>query len=129
MTLRISPEPWAARAACLGSDPDMFFPEVGAAKVARKAQAICNQCCVRNECLTYAQTHQIQWGIWGGLTAKAREKAHARTRIPGQCLNGHIYTDRTSYINNEGHLRCRICRRGFLTDDPPTKGLAGTGRI
>lgn len=113
MTLHIPPEPWMDKADCVGHDPDLWFPEEHAAAVARQAKAICAECPVQTECLQHAQQHNIRWGIWGGLTHNERRKITARRRIPGQCINGHVYTDRTSFINRLGHRECRVCKRGY----------------
>lgn len=63
---------WQDDAACRGEDPDLFFPErgcVGHAKL-RQAQAICEGCAVRSDCLEYALHHGENAGVWGGLSGK-----------------------------------------------------------
>ena len=34
----------------------------------RAAKAVCRDCSVVNDCLAYAITSQVAFGIWGGLT-------------------------------------------------------------
>jgi WhiB family redox-sensing transcriptional regulator len=73
------PEEWILRGACRGHpDPDQFFPDRWVE--AGPAKEICHGCPVKGECLSYAVTHQIGWGIWGGRTA--RERA-ANRRLSG----------------------------------------------
>ena len=65
-------QPWADQALCAQTDPDAFFPEMGASP--REAKKICTGCDVRGECLEYALVHDEQFGIWGGLTVRERRK-------------------------------------------------------
>lgn len=63
---------WQKRAYCLYEDPEIFFPERGHnAKIARE---ICRHCPVKTECLEYADRSKCDYGMFGGLTPKEREK-------------------------------------------------------
>jgi WhiB family transcriptional regulator, redox-sensing transcriptional regulator len=71
---------WWRSAACLETDPELFFPVTargpGAGEIAR-AKAVCAACLVRRQCLQYAlATHQVH-GVWGGTTEDER-RIHAR---------------------------------------------------
>ena len=69
---------WRDKAACIGN-PDMFFFTHGVSDAERrKARATCWGCAVRRECLDYAIEHQMQFGLWGGLTIRERRR-YART--------------------------------------------------
>ncbi len=69
---------WMDHAACVKSSVD-FFPKItrnanGYTTATREAKAICQRCCVRDECLAYAlaaENHQ-RHGIWGGMTPEER---------------------------------------------------------
>jgi WhiB family redox-sensing transcriptional regulator len=65
---------WMAEAACVGSDPDVFFVERGGAQ--GLAKAICGLCPVRETCLEFALAHPYtrEWGVWGGLAPRERTK-------------------------------------------------------
>lgn len=63
---------WQDYAACLGSDPDSFFPERGDRTT--EAKAVCAGCVVREACLEYALTHRIDHGIWGGTVERDRRR-------------------------------------------------------
>lgn len=68
---------WQARAACNGVDPDLFFPvKTTSNQDVERAQAVCRDCPVRDECLEYGL--HLQDGIWGGLAAGARKKLRNR---------------------------------------------------
>ncbi len=61
---------WRQRAACRGTDLDLFFPERG--EPAGPARQVCARCPVRQTCLEYALINRITHGIWGGLTERER---------------------------------------------------------
>lgn len=65
-------ESWFARAACIGMDPELWFPDRG--NPALEARAICARCEVKAECLDYALRLQIEEGIWGGTTGRGRRR-------------------------------------------------------
>jgi WhiB family transcriptional regulator, redox-sensing transcriptional regulator len=61
---------WRYRAACRGTDLNVFFP--GRGESAEPARQICAGCPVRQPCLDYALSRGITNGIWGGLTERDR---------------------------------------------------------
>jgi WhiB family redox-sensing transcriptional regulator len=64
---------WQERAACIGSDPEAFFPRKG--ESAAIAKRICNtRCNVREDCLAYALEQRVDFGVWGGTTYRQRRK-------------------------------------------------------
>jgi WhiB family redox-sensing transcriptional regulator len=75
----IDPEQdWRARAACRGTDPDLFFPTTG--DLPWEAMAICSACPVINACLRYALTTNQEHGIWGGRSERQRRRLQRRRR-------------------------------------------------
>lgn len=74
-------EEWKVDAACRDMDTAVFFPTRG--EDVRAAQAVCDGCPVRAECLEYALTTADQFGIWGGESERSRRRlrsARARRR-------------------------------------------------
>jgi WhiB family redox-sensing transcriptional regulator len=69
---------WMARAACRDEDSALFFPSLGGNPV--KARVICSICPVREECLDYALPQADLSGIWGGTSAKQRQKLRTERR-------------------------------------------------
>ncbi len=74
---------WMDSAACAKSDAAKrvdFFPKVtrnahGQTEATREAKAICQRCCVRDECLRYVLATEppyLRDGIWGGMTPEER---------------------------------------------------------
>ena len=76
---------WLRRAACVGEDPELFFP-VGttgpAASQIDAAKAVCVRCDVRLECLEWAMGTSQGSGVWGGLSEEER-RALRRARRRG----------------------------------------------
>lgn len=62
---------WRARALCADPqfDPELWFPESGSARAAKR---ICAACPVRAECLAFSLTLGVPVGVWGGLSEKQR---------------------------------------------------------
>jgi WhiB family transcriptional regulator, redox-sensing transcriptional regulator len=77
---------WRDDAACLHTDPDLFFP-VGPAGPALdqvdEAKRICQTCPVQKQCLARALELGAASGVWGGTTEdqrRAMRKAATRHR-------------------------------------------------
>lgn len=73
---------WRERAACRGaSNPDDggpdFFNE-SRDNVHRVVSTWCVPCPVREACLEYALRRKERYGIWGGLSGRARRAARRR---------------------------------------------------
>jgi WhiB family redox-sensing transcriptional regulator len=73
---------WQEDALCSATDPEAFFPEKGGST--RAAKRVCEECVVRAECLDYALTGDIRFGIWGGLSERERAKLRRKTERPAQ---------------------------------------------
>ena len=69
---------WFDLAACRGLGHAMFFPDQGDLYGARDAQAVCDACPVRRECMLHALTQGEHHGIWGGTTERARQRIRGR---------------------------------------------------
>jgi WhiB family transcriptional regulator, redox-sensing transcriptional regulator len=83
VTGTIEQESWQAAAACLGSDPELFFPVSGSGKCLEQiaqAKAVCAGCPVRRECLGFAQRTGQAHGVWGGLTEQERAQVKRARR-------------------------------------------------
>ena len=63
---------WMADGACVGQDPEVFFPPPGLNQYANAAKKICARCPVAQTCLQYALDHEEAHGIWGGMSARQR---------------------------------------------------------
>lgn len=78
---------WRGQARCAETDPEAFFPPVGA--VPHAALRICAHCPVHTDCLTVALARRdITYGVLGGLTPHQRRnllrKQDTHTRRPGR---------------------------------------------
>lgn len=68
--------PWVIDAACRGADPAVFFAGTDGGDT-RLAQRICAGCPVVKECLAWALSTGVAYGVWGGTT-----EADRRGRMP-----------------------------------------------
>jgi WhiB family redox-sensing transcriptional regulator len=85
--MNVSRADWRDDAACLHTDPDLFFPVGTAGPALRRldeAKRICRTCPVRTPCLTWALGQESASGVWGGTTEDER-RAIRRAAI----LHGH----------------------------------------
>ena len=75
------PDPlaWQAQALCAEVDADIFFPDKGGST--REAKKVCRACEVRAECLEYALANGERFGIWGGVTERARRRLEPQQAI------------------------------------------------
>ncbi len=72
---------WLDQAACRDEDPELFFPvsEMGpGARQVAQAKAVCAQCPVQQQCLSYALENGLQYGIFGGTTERERRSQTRR---------------------------------------------------
>lgn len=64
---------------CQEIDGELWFPESGGESHAqRQAKKYCQECPVRAECLAFALANREEYGIWGGLTVRERQKIWRR---------------------------------------------------
>jgi WhiB family transcriptional regulator, redox-sensing transcriptional regulator len=63
---------WMAEGKCRDLDPKTFFPSDGAG--VEVAKRVCAYCPVREACLEYALHHNIEHGVWGGESERARRR-------------------------------------------------------
>lgn len=66
---------WLTKAACVGEDPELFFP-VGSTGPALEdvaaAKRVCARCPVIADCLAYALAGGQTTGVWGGTDEAER---------------------------------------------------------
>lgn len=73
---------WRDRGACLHEPPELFFPigTVGpAALQLAEAKRVCAGCTVRDDCLQWAMSLNVEQGVWGGLSEDERRSLRRRT--------------------------------------------------
>ena len=94
---------WRDEAACAEHDGALWFPERGG--FTAEAKRICTGCPVREECLEYAETNIIKFGVWGGLSERQR-----RMRRKGR----EVFCEGCgAQIGLSAHARwCEACRPG-----------------
>lgn len=63
---------WQDDALCAEVDGDLFFPEKGERNIL--ALNLCAVCPVKLPCLEMALVEEIDFGVWGGVTAYQRRQ-------------------------------------------------------
>lgn len=69
---------WMKFGACAQTDPEAFFPEKG--ESTRDAKRVCAGCDVRARCLAYALERNERFGVWGGMSERARRTLRSERR-------------------------------------------------
>lgn len=105
------PGDWVDDAACVGSEPDLFFPDGGTSPA---AVATCRRCPVVDDCLSYALNSAVD-GIWGGTTTKQRIRLRRQLGITvpvDRIVHGTPAGARAHQRRNE--TPCTACRQAEL---------------
>lgn len=129
----IKAEHWSDRAACGGTNPDLFsYPESSHAQLLATAEKYCFNCPVAQECLDDAYREHNGW-VSDDLEFTMRGgymPLNATPNKPGRpfrkpdsdgltrCRNGHIVDPDVK--DSRGHVRCLGCKNN-------DKGLDGAG--
>lgn len=74
---------WQNRAACIGVDPELFFPigNTGPAIMQiEEAKAVCRTCPVMENCLKWALDTGQDHGVLGGMSEQERDALIKRRR-------------------------------------------------
>jgi len=74
-------------AACVGTDPRLFFPDPG--DLATEAEAICAGCPARAECYAGAVRRGERWGIWGGVNFEAANRSYPSVSAPARGVTSY----------------------------------------
>jgi WhiB family redox-sensing transcriptional regulator len=105
------PEPWVEQAICAQTDPELFWPDKGGSTLHGKA--VCRGCPVIAECLNFAVEHNETSGIWGGLTARERNRLKRTGNAKRtHCARGHDYVK----VGRTSQGSCKECRRRWEHD-------------
>lgn len=99
---------WDGLGACMGMDPDLFFPVDDDGEElpypTSEAAAACQRCEVRGECLMWVLARPDERGTWGGLSAYQRRqvrRVRPRVSCPG--------CGTRSIVAVSGHEVCVAC--------------------
>ena len=104
-------EPWVDQALCAQvGDTDLWYPEkLRGAAATKDAKAVCRRCPVVEECLEYALRRGESHGVWGGRSAKERQrmKRGLRWSPTTHCLRDHAFAE----VGRRADGSCVQCRR------------------
>lgn len=98
-------DPWWHRAACAGTDPELFFSRPETPVKTAAAKAVCSGCPVTEQCLRDAVAAEDAHAIRAGMTPEERREAYPP---PRRCrLGRHVLTGE----NTGARGRCLACGR------------------
>jgi WhiB family transcriptional regulator, redox-sensing transcriptional regulator len=126
---------WREDAACLGADPDLFFPigTIGAAlRQIEEAKRICRICPARVQCLAWALDNAVADGVWGGTTEEERRRMRSLSAPKTTCKGddddrGYYPAERREYGMRAPAAQpqaARLLRRAGIGT-----GAGGTGAV
>ena len=72
--VRKTPLEWQESSLCRGVDTNIFFPHDEKDPCIALAKEACGRCPAVDQCLNFALVHNLNDGIYGGLTEKERSK-------------------------------------------------------
>lgn len=78
---------WWEQGACVGTDPELWFPSEGPGgnmRVPDEAKALCARCPVAGPCLDDALAHPADSSVRAGTSPRTRVRIRARRRTPVQ---------------------------------------------
>jgi WhiB family redox-sensing transcriptional regulator len=90
---------WMENAECRGAEFPLFFPETMSDSSAAIAVSMCNRCPVQEDCARYAIINNIEYGIWGGLSPRARREIASSARKKDRTREQETYDTYTKHKN------------------------------
>ena len=102
---------WITQAACRGQDPNRWHPHRGDRITSAAAVAVCETCPVARDCLDYAVSNRIDYGIWGGLSERGRRPFARSAPQHRRPPPGHGAPGRYRY-----GCRCADCREAHRAE-------------
>ena len=104
---------WRDRAACLDSDPDLFFPKANSGSAIYAAKRVCADCPVATACLEEALPDAELQGVWGGLSWMERRKLRMKMGMfttTGQKLRQNFLDKHAGHkLSSSNPSRCLTC--------------------
>lgn len=68
-----------ARAACANVEPELFWPMSYANEAeVERARAVCRRCPLQPDCAEHAIEHELDHGLWAGMTPDERRAERRR---------------------------------------------------
>lgn len=102
---------WMSEGACTSRSKVDFFAQGKQASV--PAQAVCAECAVKVECLTFALENDIRHGVWGGLTAPERGTTSSRPQIGTEVVYFATAEDTVVKIGTSCQVERRVRAQGL----------------
>lgn len=108
---------WMKNSACRDAVDIDFFPSSMTTTSAARAVSLCNSCQVQDECLRYAMVNDIEYGIWGGLSPRARREIATSSNRKAHSKETATYTSymRYKHENRSDPVKATAREHGIST--------------
>ena len=80
MQLSVVSSPFDGTQLCSMYSTDIFFPEEYEEADVAQAKSICNDCWLKDKCLSFALSINEKEGVWGGTTPVERRRIKRRVK-------------------------------------------------
>jgi len=101
---------WRDQAACVGLDPEMFFPLAGT-REEEEALATCRRCPVTDQCGRWADEIGATHGVWAGEVRGHEYPPMGRPRRCGWCHRDYVpYRPNQRYCTVEHRVAAERAR-------------------
>jgi len=101
---------WRTHAACRGMNPAIFHPARGDMEAFDAAIAICAECPVATECLTWALDTNQKQGVWGGTSTRDRRELRRTWQRTVPCQRCGVRVE-AGFVDPKYCDTCRHVRR------------------
>lgn len=65
---------------CVTYSTDIFYPDTYEDADVAQAKSICNDCWMKDKCLSFALSNRESEGVWGGTTPRERRRILRRKK-------------------------------------------------
>ena len=103
---------WVLDALCREVGGDEWFADNQPGGITEQnfAKLVCSMCTVREQCLLVAIHRNERWGIWGGLSPKARDRERDRRGLKATPFESwHGSTGGAARHRRKGEKACARC--------------------
>lgn len=115
---------WTDEAICTQIDAELFFPEDQPGVSPRVAKRFCQGCPVQAECLEFAVTESLPFGVWGGYSSS--ERRPFKTLADAQAVIDRLRAEQPQPATLQDAIRPTPERQGLVlvVDIAPTAECA-----
>lgn len=126
---------WMDRAACVGLEPEDWYPNPSDTLSREEAIAVCNRCPVKNECNEWADDNRIEYGVWGGVFREPPLKPPVLSSLSHRVMLQRLaalidaYDEHPAYVLDRAGRRIGVARSsmGYVAQWAASRGWWDAG--